>query len=82
MLLAASNCGGGGEGDHTLCCLPLQVRLHDAVAVRITPISPKPGHTDWRPWHGQPLYERHEEDEQWIPRLEAAAGLRRDQLPV
>ena len=85
----------GGDGDANAAALsnpaapcaarlPPQVCLHDAVALRITPISPQPSHTDLRPWHGQPLYARHEEDEQWIPRLEEAeaAGLRRDQLPV
>ena len=44
-----------------------QVRLHDALALAITPLEPAPSHRDWRPWHGQPVFERHEEDEAWIP---------------
>lgn len=47
----------------------LQVRLHDALAFRITPLSPQPSDSEWRPWWGQPMYERHEEDEGWIPPL-------------
>ena len=42
---------------------PPQVRLHDALAFRITPLHPLPSHSEWRPWLGQPMYERHEEDE-------------------
>ena len=59
----------------------MQVSLHDAVALRITPLHPQPNHTDWRPWHGQPMYERHEEDEEWIRHqlvVPAAPGMRRD----
>ncbi len=50
-----------------------QVRLHDALALRITPLHPLPSHSEWRPWLGQPMYERHEEDESWIPPLLQAA---------
>lgn len=51
-----------------------QVRLHDAVALHLTPAHPKPSHADWRPWHGQPLFKRHEEDEGWWEeRLQALA---------
>ncbi|PRW59770.1 glycoside hydrolase [Chlorella sorokiniana] len=46
-----------------------EVRLHDALAFRITPLHPLPAHSEWRPWLGQPMYERHEEDESWIPPL-------------
>ena len=49
------------------------MRLHDALAFRITPLRPLPSHTEWRPWLGQPMYERHEEDEGWIPPLLRAA---------
>lgn len=48
---------------------PPQVRLHDALAFRIMPLHPLPSHSEWRPWLGQPMYERHEEDEGWIPPL-------------
>ncbi|KAI7846122.1 hypothetical protein COHA_000383 [Chlorella ohadii] len=50
------------------------VRLHDALAFRITPLHPLPSHSEWRPWLGQPMYERHEEDESWIPPLLRAAA--------
>lgn len=45
----------------------VQVRLHDVAALRITPLDPRPAHVVWRPWQGQPMFERHEEDEAWIP---------------
>lgn len=34
------------------------------MALRLTPLEPLPGHSEWRPWHGQPLYDRHVEDEE------------------
>lgn len=51
-----------------------QVRLHDALAFRITPLHPLPSHSEWWPWLSQPIYERHEEDEGWIPPLLRAAA--------
>lgn len=46
----------------------VQVRLHDVAVLRITPLDPHPSHlSKWRPWHRQPMFARHEEDEGWIP---------------
>ena len=53
---------------------PAAQRLHDALAFRITPLHPLPSHSEWWPWLSQPIYERHEEDEGWIPPLLRAAA--------
>ncbi|KAL4458747.1 hypothetical protein ABPG75_013612 [Micractinium tetrahymenae] len=57
-----------------------EVRLHDVAVLRITPQDPQPAQEAWRPWQGQPMFERHEEDEGWIPEpLRAAEGRQGDQ---
>lgn len=48
---------------------PPQVHVHGVVALRLTPVAPDPSHSQWRPWHGVPMFERHQEDEEWIPPL-------------
>ena len=59
----------------------LQVPLHDVAALRITPLHPQPSYGDWRPWHTQPMYDRHEEDEGWWaapPQAQAARQAQRE----
>jgi hypothetical protein len=47
--------------------LLLQVPVHGVLVLRLTPLHPEPWHTLWRPWHAQPMFDRHPEDESWIP---------------
>ncbi|EFN53392.1 hypothetical protein CHLNCDRAFT_137182 [Chlorella variabilis] len=49
--------------------LTAEVHVHGVVALRLTPVAPDPSHSQWRPWHGVPMFERHQEDEEWIPPL-------------
>lgn len=42
------------------------VAIHDVCMISLAPEQPGPAHGIWRPWHGQPLFEPHEEDSSWI----------------
>eukprot|EP00887_Chlorella_sp_A99_P006556 scaffold3.g6556.t1 len=44
------------------------VGIHDVALLSLTPLEAGVGHDAWRPWHGQPLFEPHEEDGSWIGR--------------
>jgi hypothetical protein len=49
------------------------VLTHGVVVWRLTPVRKDERHADWRPWHGQPMYERHEEDDAWLPPLSSGS---------